>query len=412
MHRRQFLTCGAALAAPYVARSSVLGANDRIQAGFVGAGNRAKWLIQHEDFGDARIVAVADCWAQRLAEVAKVHPQGSEWTRYRDYREMFEKGKLDAVFVETTTHARVLICIQAMQAGLDVYAEKPLTLTIEEGRVLANAARRYKRILQTGTQQRSIPINVFASRLVSSGRIGRIEKVTVCNFLGPERWIDKPAQAAPAGLDWDQWCNQTPLRPYHVDLHRSWMRWWDYDGGGISWGVTGWGTHALDQVQAALGTDDTGPVAIRPEEKTAAGKVVMRYASGTVVSLEEEKRNDHSQLGAIFQGSNGRIQILRGDFVTDRPELRKEAPDATTEGPGENSHHIRNFFESMRSRKRPAADAEIGHRSTTLCHLVNIARDLGRQISWDPRSERFRNDEEANRLLSRPRRRGYELPKV
>jgi predicted dehydrogenase len=412
MHRRQFLKAGAAAAAPYVAPSSVLGANDRIHIGFVGVGNRAKWLIRHEDFGDTRIAAIADCFAARLAETAKLHPQGSEWARYTDYREMLERGKLDAVFVETTTHARVLIAIQAMQAGLDVYAEKPLTLTIEEGRVLANAARRYKRILQTGTQQRSIPINVYASRLVSSGRLGRIEKVTVCNFLPPERWIEKPAQAAPQGLDWDQWCNQTPLRPYHVDLHRGWMRWWDYDGGGISWGVTGWGTHALDQIQSALATDDTGPAEIWPEDKTPESRVTMRYASGTIVSLEEEKRNDHSQLGAIFQGTNGRIQILRGDFVTDRPELRREAPDATVEGPGENSYHIRDFFESMRSRRRPTADAEVGHRSTTLCHLVNITRELGRKLYWDPKAERFRNDDQANKLLTRPRRRGYELPKV
>jgi predicted dehydrogenase len=140
MNRRIFL--GNAAAFPFVARASVRGANDRVQIGFVGVGNRAKYLIQHEDFGDARITAVADAWLTRMGEAAKVHPDGESWSKYHDYRHMFEKAKLDAVFVETTTHARALICIQAMQAGLDVYAEKPLSLTVAEGqagRMIASA---------------------------------------------------------------------------------------------------------------------------------------------------------------------------------------------------------------------------------------------------------------------------------
>lgn len=414
MKRRSFLKSSAAAAAafPYVAPSTVLGANDRVEVGIIGVGGRARWLIQHEDFGDARITAVADCWLPRCAEAAKLHPNGEKWGKYHDYREMFDKEKLDGVFVETTTHARVLICIHALEAGLDVYSEKPLTLTVEEGRVLANAVRRYKRVLQTGTQQRSMPINMYASELVSGGKIGKIEKVIVCNFLGPERWQPQPGEPMPEGLNWDQWCNQTELRPYHQQLHRGWARWWDYDGGGQSWGVTGWGTHSLDQVQAALGTDHTGPVEILPVEPGPACKVTLRYANGTVVSLEQEIIKDHQQLGAIFIGSKGRIQIVRGDFTADPPELRKDAPDITKEGPGENVFHLRNFFECIKSRKRPNADVETGHRATTVCHLVNICRDVGRRLRWDPEAERFIGDEEANRLLARPRRKGYELPKM
>ncbi|MEK7406495.1 MAG: Gfo/Idh/MocA family oxidoreductase [Acidobacteriota bacterium] len=413
MNRRNFLKNSAAGAAfPYIAGSTVLGANDRIQVGFIGLGGRAKYLIQREDFGDARITAVADCWLPRCEEAAKVHPDGEKWGKYHDYRQMFEKEKLDAVFVETTTHARVLICIHALQAGLDVYAEKPLTLTVGEGRVLTNAVRRYKRVLQTGTQQRSMPINIYASKLVSRGKIGKIEKVIVCNFIGPARWQPQPGQPMPEGLNWDQWCNQTELRPYHEQLHRRWALWWDYDGGGQSWGVSGWGTHALDQVQAALGTDHTGPVEIWPEEPGPQSKVSMRYANGALVKLEQEIIKDHQQLGAIFVGSKGRIQILRGDFIPDPPELKKGAPDVTKEGPGENHFHLRNFFLCMRSRKRPNADVEIGHRSNTVCHLVNICRDLGRKLRWDPKAEKFIGDAEADKLLSRPRRAGYELPRI
>ena len=411
MNRRQFTNT--VVAAPFVARSTVLGANDIIQVGIVGVGGRARWLLQHEDFGDARVVSIADCSTAALAAAAKVHPQGEKWAKYSDYRRMWEKEKLDAVFIETTTHARVLIALQALQAGFDVYAEKPLTLTVREGQVLLQAVRKYKRVLQTGTQQRSMPINIYASNLVSSGKIGKIKKVIVCNFLGPERWKPKPEQPVPEGLDWDQWCNQTELRPYHTDLHRGWARWWDYDGGGLSWGVSGWGTHSLDQVQAALGTSLTGPVEVTPHEPLGQRCIVsLTYANGAVVSLEQGIIKDHQQLGAIFQGTNGRIQIVRGDFNSDRPELKKDAPDVITEGPGENSYHLRNFFECIRTRKTPNADVEIGHRSNTVCHLVNIAREVGRKLRWDPKHERFLGDDEANSMLTRPRRKGYELPNI
>ena len=410
MKRRDLLK--SAVAFPYVAASTVRGANDRIEVGIVGASGRAQWLIQHEDFGDARITSICDCYKPRMDEAAKLHPDGGKWSRYQDYRRMFEKEKFDAVFIETTTHARVLIAMHAMQAGLDVYAEKPLTLTVEEGQILIKTVRYYKRVLQTGTQQRSMPINVYASDLVRKGKIGKIEKVIVCNFLAPERWTPKPAEPMPEGLDWDMWCNQTELRPYHPQLHRGWARWWDYDGGGLSWGVSGWGTHSLDQVQAALGTSHTGPVEITPEGPGQTSKVSLKYANGTVVSLEQEIIKDHQQLGAIFVGTKGKLQIVRGDFITEMPELKKGAPDVTKEGPGENVFHLRNFFECIRTRKKPNADVEIGHRSNTVCHLVNMARDLGRKLHWDPKAEKFTGDDEANKLLSRPRRAGYELPKI
>jgi predicted dehydrogenase len=316
------------------------------------------------------------------------------------------------VFIETTTHARVLCAMNALHAGLDVYAEKPLTLTVAEGRTLVNAVRKQKRILQTGTQQRSMPIDIHASKLVREGAIGKIRTVIACNFLAPERWTEQPEQAVPDGLDWDHWCNQTELRPYHRDLQFKWSRWWDYDAGGLSWGVSGWGTHALDQVQTALGTDETAPVEMWPEAPGQKAPVTMRYASGTLLKLEEPIKEGHSQLGAIFVGDKGRIQILRGDYIADPPELRKDAPEVTPEGKGEDAAHLKNFFDCMRSRKRPNADVEIGHRSNTVCHLVNICRDVGHKLKWDTKAEKFIGDDEANRMLARPRRKGYELPRI
>ncbi|MFH1922180.1 MAG: Gfo/Idh/MocA family oxidoreductase [Planctomycetota bacterium] len=419
MKRREFLRYSAAagISIPFLVPANVLaapgqpGANDRIQVAVIGLGGRARWLLEHADFSGAQVVALADCFLPRCHEAAKLSPEGDKWNKYQDYHEMFDKEKLDAVFVETTAHARVLTCIHAMEAGLDIYGEKPLTLTVAEGRTLVNAVRKCNRVLQTGTQQRSIPINAWASKFVREGGIGKVHTVIACNFDGPERWTPKPAQPMPDGLNWDQWCNQTELRPYHKELHFGWARWRAYDGGGQGWGVSGWGTHAYDQVQCALGTDDTGPVEIVPEEPGPKCKITMRYANGTLLKLHGPRRG-HEDLGAIFVGDKGKIEIKRGRCEANPPELLDAAPDDTPEGPIESNAHVQNFFDCMRTRQKPNAHEEIGHRSTTVCHLVNICRELGRKLEWDPKAEEFPGDDEANALLSRPRRKGYELPEI
>lgn len=422
MKRRDFLRQSAAAAAaisfPLLVPREVLGAgrkpgpNDRLQIGFIGLGGRARWILKDEALPGAEVVAVADCFRNRCDEAAKLIPGGDKWKKYQHYRDLLEKEKLDAVFVETTTHARVLICIHALQAGRDVYAEKPQSLTVAEGRVLVNAVKKYKRILQTGSQQRSMPINRHASKLVRDGAIGKINTVITCNFSGPKVWKPKDTpDDKPAGLDWDLWCNQTGLRPYYLELYAGWANFADYDGGGQSWGVTGWGTHSLDQVQCALGTDNTGPVEIWPEHQGPQCKITMRYANGTLLRLEGKNRG-MEDLGAIFVGDKGRIEILRGDYTADPKELRNGAPPPTPQGPKESIPHIENFFQCIRTRKQPFADAETGHRATTLCHLVNICRVVQRKLRWDPKRERFIGDDQANQLLARPRRQGYELPKI
>ncbi|HUS40641.1 MAG: Gfo/Idh/MocA family oxidoreductase [Pirellulales bacterium] len=422
MKRRDFLRKSAVaaavgIAAPCVIPSGVLsaadrpGANDRVKLGIIGLGGRTHWMLTNEDFPGADIVAVADCFEPRCHEKAKLHPDGERWNKYQDYRTMLDREKLDAVFVETPTHARALICIHAMQAGLDVYAEKPVALTVAEGRTLVNAARKYDRVFQSGTQQRSMPRNIYASKLVRDGAIGKIHTVIACNFWGPGTWTPKLAQAIPKGLDWDHWCNQTPLQPYHKELQFGWSDWRTFDNGGQSWGVTGWGTHALDQVQCALGTDDTGPEEIWLETPGPHGKVTMRFASGTLLKLHGEKRG-HEDLGAIFVGDKGKIEIKRGTFMSNPKELLRGAPDLTPRAPGESIPHIKNFIDCVRSREQTIADAEVGHRATTLCHLITICRDLGRKLRWDPTAEQFVGDDEANTMLSRSRRKGYELPDI
>lgn len=430
MKRRDFLHQSAAMAlsAPCVIPATVLagpgrpGANDRLAVGLIGAGHRAHALLT-ECPTDLQLVSLADCDLRQIDSYAKWitedRPEivAAKLSRYQDYRQMLDKEKLDAVFVATTTHARVLICLHAMQAGLDVYSEKPLTLTIEEGQYLIRAERKYKTVFQVGSQQRSVPINNFGSDLVKNGAIGKVHTVLCPNFIGPERRPPTPGQPVPDRMNWDMWCHQTAMVPYSPALHPGlgkWGRWRAYDGGGLGWGVTGWGTHALDQVQRALGTDDTDPVEMwLEEEPSRTAKISLRYESGTLLKLALPKGTGPG-LGAIFVGDKGKIEINRNRVASNPSELVEGAPE-----PDDRSvvasvaqRHLQNWVDCIRSRKRPNASAEVGHRATVICHQINICRELGRRLKWDAVKEEFLGDDEANQLRSRPRRKGYELPET
>jgi predicted dehydrogenase len=240
-----------------------------------------------------------------------------------------------------------------------VYAEKPLTLTIKEGQYLMRAERKYKTVFQTGTQQRSIAINNFGSDLVKNGAIGKVHTVICPNFVGPEIRTDNAGQPVPKGLDWDMWCNQTPLVPYSPELHpglMKWGRWRAYDGGGRGWGVTGWGAHAFDQVQRALGTDDTDPVKVwLTEEPSSTAAVSLRYPSGTVLKLTLPERKGPG-LGAIFVGDRGKIEINWNRVASNPAELVEGAPPPADKSwyASVTHAHIRNWVDCMRTRIRDA----------------------------------------------------------
>jgi predicted dehydrogenase len=432
MKRREFLRKSAAAAAvavsvPSFVPSQVLGArgapgaNDRIVVGIIGPGYRAHDLLK-ESPADLKLVALADCDLRQIdgyrnfAHETRPDVISGECPGYQDYRRMLDQEKLDAVFVATTTHARALICLHAMQAGLDVYAEKPLTLTIDEGQYLIRAEKKYKTVLQVGCQQRSIPINNFGSDLVLNGAIGKVHTVLCPNFLGPERRPPTPGEPVPEGMNWDMWCHQTALVPFTPALHPGlgkWGRWRAYDGGGLGWGVTGWGAHAFDQVQRALGTDDTDPEEVWLEGSGPDAPVSMRYPNGTVLKTSIP-RGTGPGLGAIFVGDKGKIEINRNRVASNPADLVKDAPepDDRSEVASVAQRHIQNWVDCMRSREKTRAGAEVGHRSTMICHLMNICRELGRRLKWDPVKEEFLGDDEANGLRSRPRRKGYELPEV
>jgi len=449
---------GAAVAVPYLIPSHVWGApgpNEIVNVAVIGLGGRARGImneLKKSPIPQMRVVAVCDCFKPLCDAFVKAVGEGQSWKTYEDFREMYDKEKLDGVMIETTTHARAWVAVHAMQAGKDVYIEKPMALTISEGRYMVEAARKYGRVTQVGTQQRSMPINNWASDLVKNGAIGKIKTVLAPNFVGPQKWQGGPTEPLPEGGKegwWDTWTNQAEFRPYNRQLQRGWARWWAYDGGGLCFGVTGWGTHSYDQINRALGTDDTGPVevclvepvAVRGTGKYIQGptvgevgaedtgkayhhmarhvvgeraRVTMKFAGGT--ELRFDLNGDRGPgLGAIFVGEKGKIEINRNKIASN-PKGLVESPD----NPGpitrpETTYHVQNWIECIKSREKCNADIEIGQRATTLCYLVNLAREVGRvglTLQWDPEEEQFTNCPEANRSTYqvRPRRKGFELP--
>ena len=413
--RRRFLTAGVP-AFPYIVSRTALGgqgrtgANDRIRVGVIGVGNRSNLLIDQLPEG-AEVVAVADCFLKRCNEAAA--KRGARWQVYQDYRRLLEQKDIDGVIVGTTDHARVLCSIHACQAGKDVYAEKPLTLYIAEGRALVRAARKYGRVVQVGSQQRSMAMNRLACDFVRNGGLGRLQFVLGVNYTGPSPYTKLPEEPTPEGLSWDVWQGQAANRPYSSKLQFGWMRWRDYSGGEM----TNWGAHGLDQIQSALGMDETGPVELWPLPDGPKGALAFKYANG--VSVQLVMTGGDLKGGAIFVGEKGRIEIIRNNFRTDPPQMIKELPPPEEVQKWRDDvalwqakYHMQNWLDCMRSREKPLGDVEIGHRSVSLSHLANITREVGRKLRWDPGAEAFLGDDEANRHVSRARRKGYELPAI
>ncbi len=297
-----------------------------------------------------------------------------------------------------------------------------------------------------------MPLNNWASDLVKNGALGKIHTVIAPNFVGPDKWVDQPGQPMPDGGSenwWDLWTNQAVLRPYHSQLHFGWKRWSDFTAGGRCFGVDGWGSHSYDQVNRALGTDETGPLEVLLEEPVRVmetgkfvhdaeltgivgdedtgkpyhgmsklvgprAKVTMTFAGGTRLKLHLDGDRGPG-LGAIFVGEKGKLEINRNKIVSNPKELIQVPENPGPSRRDENLAHVENWVDGIKSRKRCNADVEYGQRSNTLCDLVNIVRDVGRvgePLKWDPAAERFTNCEEGNQMLWRPRRKGYELPAI
>lgn len=415
--RRRFLTttatltAGAALPAWFIEESNSYAAtpkpaspNDKPGIALVGCGGQGSgdcnWASQ---FG--KVVAVCDVDQKHLDTAADKFKAEH---KYNDFRKVMERDDVHVVINGTPDHWHTLVNLAAIKAGKDIYSEKPLTLCIDEGKRLVKAVRERKTILQVGSQQRSDEKFRLACELVRNGRIGKLEHILVGLPTGPREGPFKP-EPVPAELNWDFYQGQTPAVAYTSKRTHWNFRWWyDYSGGQM----TDWGAHHDDIAQWANGTERSGPVEIEgkslvdmiPDGYTAAAEyeVKFKYANGVRMTVTNRVPN-----GIKFEGKEGWIFVTRGDIKASQRELLEEPLPAGAIRLYKSNNHMGNFFDSIRSRKDPICDIEIGHRSITVAHLGVLAVRLGRPLKWDPDKEQFVGDADANKWLSREQRKPY-----
>ena len=402
-------------------------ANDTINIGFIGLGQQAMHLLNgFITIAGVRVVAGCDVYDIKRARFEKrvkdyYTNKGEKKCTvdlYEDYQELLDRPDIDAVVIATPDHQHALIAIAACKAGKDVYLEKPLTLTIYEGQQLRKAVRKYNRILQVGSQQRSDAEFIHAANLCREGELGKINLIKV-HVGGSPTPYNLPKQEVPAGLNWDKWLG--PLSEkfyYNSDLNpiitlepeqneQLWgaWRWYKGMGGGL---MTDWGAHMFDIAQWAMGKDGNGgPVEIIPAGYSYYDHLTYKYDNGTTVT---EQEFDGGKQGVKIYGDNGWIQVCRGEFLASDPKFMPKAQQEASDMPYETKvGHYQTFINSIRSRIDPNVPVETGHTSCTVCNLGNIANELQRPVVWNPIVEKFMNDPEATALLHYEYRPGCSL---
>jgi predicted dehydrogenase len=387
-------------------------ANDRILMGAIGIGSPKSRGTQI--MNDARrlkgVQYVAVCDVDKAHRDKAAAMIGPDCAKYHDYRELLDRPDINAVTIATPDHWHTLIALYALKKGKDVYCEKPLTLTVAEGKALVKMARETDRVFQVGSQQRSDSRFRLACELVRNGRIGKVKTVETRIGSNPTGTF-KPAPI-PEGLDWDLWLGQTPMVEYVPERCHYEYRWWyEYSGGKM----TDWGAHHNDIAQWGLGTDDTGPVAVEGTgEEPAKGPysynchpnftITDTYANGTKLICMSKGEN-----GVLFEGEGGqRIFVDRGKLLVSGRGLLDEPLPKDALRLYASTNHMGNFIDCVRTRKRPICDVEIGNRSVNVCHIGNIALRTGKKLKWDPVKEQF-DDAEANKWLSREMRPPWKL---
>ena len=442
MQRRDFLrysALGAAAsvlpvsalgAAPASAGSKKTSANGKIQMGFIGLGQQAMYLLSSfMAMDDVRVVAGCDVYdVKRDRFVRRVKDYyGKKGERkmkvdvYEDYQELLARPDIDAVVIATPDHQHAIIAIAACKAGKDIYLEKPATLTVYEGQQLVKAVRKYNRILQMGSQQRSSEEFIHAANLAREGELGQIRKLKVYvgrNIVNPYTPAPVPCNLphmeVPAGLNWDKWLGPLPESVYyHSDLdpivneehdEQLWgaWRWYSPSGGGL---MTDWGAHMFDVAQWALGKDGSGPVEVIPPGYSFYEHLTFKYDNGVVVS---EEPFDGTTPGVQIYGDEGWVKVSRGKYEASHPRFNMPQSQDDADVPYEiKAGHHRQFINAIRSRIDPNVPIEVGHSSCTVCNLGNIAMELGRPFKWNPIVQKCMHDEEASRLLHYTYRPGY-----
>ncbi len=417
--RRNFLTSTAgaaagAFAVPYFVPCSAFGANDRITTGHIGVRNQGlsnlRALINNA-------VAVCDVDREVLGKAVKqVEQTGRTCDGFADHRRMLDRKDIDAVVISTPDHWHALMTMDACAAGKDVYCEKPLSLTIQEGQRMVAAARRYQRIVQTGSQQRSDARFRLACEFVRAGRVGKLQEILVGIPEPNHPGEPIPDSDPPGELDYDRWLGPAPLRPYNRQrVHYNFRFFWDYSGGQM----TNFGAHQIDIAHWGMGVDDHGPSEVEgvatfhPQkwhDVSETCRITYRYPRDITMTVGQ-KQADIPE-GVTFIGERGRIFVDRSKLTSTPDNLVQESLRDSDERLYISENHHQNFLDCIRSRKLPICDVAIGHRTATACHLGNIAIRLGRKIAWDADREQVVNDAEASQMLARPSRHPWNLPSV
>ena len=421
-------------------------ANDRPRVGAVGTGSRWSVKATGRDlpYGSAPelkkyvdYVALCDADSTRVTRAAELVKEwsGIKASTSADYRSIIDDPTIDIVHISTPEHWHAKVAIEAMLAGKDVYCEKPMTLTIEEGRLMSDVCKKTGRVVQIGTQQRSGKQFIQAVALIRAGRLGEIQKAT-CSIGGSPTSPEIPAVSPPKHLDWNLWQGpvaETDFR-YLAGDHgetNSWSRchyefrwWYEYSGGKL----TDWGAHHVDIATWGMGLTETGPVSVDPimvkhpvdfqdgypidpsRYNTATQFLISaKFADGKEIEIRHDKAN-----GILFEGTKGRIFVNRGRITGKPVEDLKENPLSDGELKSaykdrELTNHFRNFVESARDKKEPISDVHSHHRALSTCHLAGIAARLNRPIRWDPATETVIEDSRAQSFVSRDQRKGFEI---
>jgi predicted dehydrogenase len=392
--------------------------SDRIVMGAIGVGGQGRGIMNAaRGQQGVQFVAVCDVDRARQNEAARMFPRHAQIAKYNDFRELLARRDIDAVTIGTPDHWHALTAIEAMRRGKDVYCEKPLTLTIDEGKAMVRVARDTNKRLQTGSQQRSENNGRFrlACELVRNGRIGRIQSIE-CRIGDNPRGGPFMESPAPDGLDWNMWKGPTPDVPYvRQKCHYEFRWWYEYSGGKM----TDWGAHHLDIAQWALNMDNSGPNEVEAEADAPDNRplcynchphFIVTYRYGTGNNAVQVRAMSRGENGVQFNGEDGKwIFVSRGRIGASQPALISEPLPSNAVRLQVATNHMGNFIACCRSRQQPICNVEVGHRSVTVCHIGNISVRTGQRLRWDPQTERFLENEEANRWLARPMRAPWRL---
>lgn len=384
--------------------------DDRPLVGSIGLGGQGSNIAKRaSEFGE--VVAVCDVDRDR-ADVAR-ETFGEKPEVYEDYRKLLDREDIEAVTIGTPDHWHTAIALAAMDAGKDVYCEKPLTLTVEEGITLREAVQDTGRVFQVGTQQRSDGRFRLACEMVLNGWLGKLQKVTVTLPDSTQSGGPFATKPVPASLNWDMWLGQAPEVGYCPERCHYSFRWWYEYSGGI---MTDWGAHHMDIAHWAMGLDDSGPITVHGHAQLP--NIENGFNTPKRLTVDCEYPND-VQLqvklgdnGVLFEGDEGRIFVNRGRLTGAPYEkfLEKYTMEERPSGwklLAKSTHHMRNFFDCIKSRETPVSDVASHHRSITACHICNISMRLGRKLQWDATKEKFVGDSEADSMLKRAQRSPY-----